>query len=280
MPLGNLYIQSCLAGYMFETSSVSPNGDLTTNAVTLRGVSRGKEYALDEINFCMVDEYQEGLTRTYAADWPVAQNFFMAPNAQGQMTAEVPVPVVLDIPNANINQEIVLPPVAKFTDVVGENEDNWAVFGFPEECPDSDDDRLTTSADGVFNWTWEPIDWQTECPEDVTANGVCVPVPEGVKGVNSYVTINVSYLSFSWMGKGVTQQVRLLFQITTTSIRRQVSSLSLPTWVMYSFQQRKMITGRRKEQLQVKQRGLEMETNLIQPMDCSSSHSIERWNIH
>ena len=74
----------------------------------------------------------------------------------------------IDIPTASIDQEIILPPVAKFTDVVGENEENWAVFGFPEECPDSDDDRLTTSADGVFNWTWEPIDWQTECPEDVT----------------------------------------------------------------------------------------------------------------
>ena len=109
---------------MYESSSVSPNGDLTTNFGNSQGCfDGGKEYALDKIDFCMVDEYQEGLTRTYAADWPVSQNFFMAPNAQNQMTAEVPVPVVLDIPNANINQEIVLPPVAKFTDVVGENED-------------------------------------------------------------------------------------------------------------------------------------------------------------
>ena len=91
----------------------------------------------------MVDEYQEGSDQNVCSGLSsVAQNFFMAPNAQGQMTAEVPVPVVLDIPNASINQEIVLPPVAKFTDVVGENEDNWAVFGFPDECPDSDDDHL------------------------------------------------------------------------------------------------------------------------------------------
>ena len=74
---------------------------------------------------------------------------------------------------------------------------------------DSDEDRLTTSADGVFNWTWEPIDWQTECADEVTDNGVCVTVPDGVKGVNSYVTIDF-YLSFSWMGgEEVTQQATI-----------------------------------------------------------------------
>ncbi len=233
-----LYPELSEAGYQFGTSSVSPNGDLTTNYGNAQGCYEGgKEYDLEELQFCMVDEYQEGLTRTYASEWPVAQNFFMAPNAQNQMSAEVPVPVQLDIPSANINQEIILPPVAKFTDVSGENAENWAVFGFPEECPDSDEDRLTGSTDNVFNWTWEPVDWQTDCVEDVTENGVCVTVPDGVKGVSSYVTITVNYLSFSWMGgEGVTQQATITVPDNNNfDPETGLSSVSLPTWVMYSF---------------------------------------------
>ncbi len=226
------------AGYLFESASVSANGDLSVNYGNSEGCYEGgKEYDLDELRFCMVDEYQEGLTRTYASEWPVAQNFFMAPNAQGQMSAETNVPVQLDIEAANISQEIILPPVAKFSDNVGENAEFWALFGFNEECPDTDDDRLTTSNDGVFNWTWEPIDWQSDCDGEVTDNGVCVSVPEGIKGVNSYVTVTVNYLAFSWMGgEGVTQQATITVPDNNNfDAETGLSSLSLPTWVMYSF---------------------------------------------
>ena len=51
------------------------------------------------------------------------------------------------------------------------------------------------------------------------------------------VTINVSYLSFSWMGgEGVTQQATITVPDNNNfDVETGVSSLSLPTWVMYSF---------------------------------------------
>jgi hypothetical protein len=224
------------AGYQFETSSVSPNGDLTTDFGDSNGCFEGgKEYELDTLQFCMTDEYQEGITRSFAAEWPIAQNFFMAESETGQMSADVPVPVRLTIEAANIDEEITLPPVAKFTDTVVGGEEFWTLSDFTDECPDTDEDQVTTSGDSVFNWTWEPLEWETDC--DSNDSNTCVPVPESVKGVNSYVTVTINYLSFSWMGgEGVTQQASITVADNNNFDEETgLSSLSLPTWVMYSF---------------------------------------------
>ena len=228
------------AGYLFEPTSVSPNGDLSTDFGNANGCFEGaKEYDLEELQFCMTDEYQEGRTRSYAAEWPVAQNFFMAPTESGQMSSDVPVPVQLKIDAANIDQEIVLPPLAKFSDRANDLDDPefWALFGFPEECPDTDDDRVTTSGDSVFDWTWEPLVWSADCSAEDEGQGVCVDVPDGIKGVNSYITVTVNYLSFSWMGgEGVTQQATITVPDNNNyDAETGLSALSLPTWVLYSF---------------------------------------------
>jgi len=233
-----VYPELADAGYYFESASVTPPGDLTDNLTAGNGCQDdSKLYQLDELQFCQTDEYQKGLTRSYAAEWPVAQNFFMGQTANGQLSPEVPVSVQLDIAAANISQEIVLPPFAKFSDTVGEDAEIWAAMGFPSECPDNDDNIGTTSTDNVFNWTWEPIDWQADCSSSDGSNGVCVEVPDGIKGVNSYVKVSVSYLSFSWMGgEGVTQYASITVPDNNNfDVETGLSSLGLPTWVMYSF---------------------------------------------
>lgn len=226
------------AGYYYESTSVGGSGDFTTNMGGANGCYEGaKEYQLDELRFCMTDEYQKGETRSYQAEWPIADNFFMGQTANGQLSAETSIPVDLKIDAAHIDQRLILPPYAKFSDTVVGGEEFWALSDFTAECPDTDDDRVTTAEDSVFNWTWEPIDFQKSCSGSDGSNGVCVEVPNGVKGIHSYVTVSVSYLAFSWMGgEGITQYANITVpDHNNFDAATGLSSVNLPTWVMYSF---------------------------------------------
>jgi hypothetical protein len=231
------------SGYMFSPSTINGNGDLSTNYGDSNGCYAGaKQYALDELQFCMTDEYETGQTLSYEPEWPVGWNFFQGIDDNGELTPEAPVAIQIEIEKANISQELYLPPYAKFSDSAVGGEELWALSNFTEECPDTDDDRITSSDDGVFNWSWEPVTWDDGCTTNDNGQlvsslekGVCIP--DGVKGINSYVTATVSYLSFSWMGgEGISQAATISIPDEYNYDEESgLSSLSLPTWVMYSF---------------------------------------------
>ena len=226
--------------YKLSASSVAGGGDLTDNLVGAGGCADGaKSYEMSDLRFCMVDEYETGETLSYAPEWPIADNFFMTQNASGQMVADEAIPVTLEIANANINVDLNLPPYAEFTNTLqDENPELWAVTAsLDEECPDSNDDRVTSADDAIFNWVWTPVDWQESCSDSDGSNGYCVSVPEDVTGVNSYVKVTISYFSLSWMGgEGVTQQASIVVpDHNNFDPETGLSTLILPSWVMYSF---------------------------------------------
>ena len=234
-----------LAGlYLLAPSSVNGGGDFSDelSSSDCEGDDKtSKSYELDKLQFCMTKEYEEGDSLSYASEWPIADNFFMTQNASGQMVADEAIPVTLNIGKARINQVLNLPPYAAFTNTLQAEDDNpdlWAVTAsLDEECPDSDNDRLTSSSDAIFNWAWEPVDWQADCSASDGSNGYCVEVPDGVNGVNSYVKVTISYFSLSWMGgEGVTQQATIVVPDNSNfDAETGLSNLELPSWVMYSF---------------------------------------------
>ncbi|MEC7987101.1 MAG: IPT/TIG domain-containing protein, partial [Myxococcota bacterium] len=217
-----------------EVESIYTNVSVSPQGVSPYGnapdcYDGGRAYELDVLNFCMQKEYDEGQSFIYEPEWPIEPSFFRTDLTDEGASTDA-IPIVLDVEKAQIQgMQITLPPYALFKDVTGRNDGTWAVQAMPD-CPDSDDDLVTTTNDAVFSWEWDPIEWNCD-----SENGLCPG--DGVKSVSSYIKVNVAFFSLGWFG-GEGTPIRATITVPDNHNLDEESgkaSLTLPSWVLYSF---------------------------------------------
>ncbi|MGC6507083.1 MAG: IPT/TIG domain-containing protein [Myxococcota bacterium] len=231
-------------GWKYPSSSISIDNNFDVSYGEGSSCYPGAlPYKTNELNFCMVEEYEVGQTNLYEADRPIQPNFFRGPGDGGVPDPTMPVTVQLTAEKAGIvNQEITFPPYLLANELGAielepalETIDNggtaWSLFGIPE-CPDSTGDRQTFPEDAVYRWTWEPVVW--DCDSD---NPKAVCLDNDVKAATTYVKVTVSYFAFSWLG-GDGLPIRATITVPDDhnyDPETGVSTVELPAWVMYSF---------------------------------------------
>ena len=221
---------SALEGYIYPNATIYPDGDLIDEGSC--SDANAREYDLGNLQFCEVQEYETSRTYVYEADWMAGENFFRAdPSGNGRLDSEAAIPVTLSIPNAGISEDIVLTEYARFANVAEADDD---VFWFNrgdvanDACSDTtlgdDGDRITSGGDAAFEWVWEPSAVEHELSDG------------GLKSVDTYVKVTISYFALSWLGG---DGLPIAATITVPDDfnydeETGLSSLSLPSWVLYS----------------------------------------------
>jgi hypothetical protein len=153
-----------------------------------------RRYDRTQLRFCEGRDAEEGFNYSYAADWPVKENFFVGED-DGLGSSDI----LLDITDPQAQTDLGLsdypltvpPPMIVRAESGFTDEDAWAVSNLVD-CGDEDGDgEAWLDEDGIV-FSWEPI------PDDLLA-----PDDDRLDAVDTYVHVSVSLLNVGWfLGDG------------------------------------------------------------------------------
>ncbi|MCB9778160.1 MAG: IPT/TIG domain-containing protein [Alphaproteobacteria bacterium] len=166
--------------------------------------SDDRMFDVSEMRFCETwydqeantKAYQRAGTWVYDAEWPVGQyNFFAGREAidDGDPTN---VTIQVDVPEAGVDETIILPPWPYFTATAGIEDtfmggQMWGVGTF-EDCPDGNGDGSTSLDEAGVRFEWLPADLG-----DVVGGNI--------KGVQNTVRVSLNVFYLGWYGgEGIT----------------------------------------------------------------------------
>lgn len=196
-----------LTAEVSQSPSSTPCGDTTL-------------YDIGVINWCEVQDSEDGGQYEYRPDFPVNHDFFQSSEPGAA------VPVALDVPGLGLAEyDVVLPPVVDLDAEVGFGDDDtlpWAISSM-DSCSDTTGDGQGLLDDDGIVLTWTPVD-----PEIYGA---------GVE-VNSYLHVSMTSVDFAWygletVGVRVSRQVPDAFETYEDGEGNTLSRLAIPNDVLY-----------------------------------------------
>lgn len=177
------------------------------------------EYDLGRLEFCELDDQEDGGTGEFRADWPVMREFF-EPNLDGT------VDVTLESFPLQLVADLTLPPALVIDSERGFSErptDPSFLLSPTESCMDSNDDGVVTLDEDGIVITWTPLD------EDFLNQ----------ENVNTYLHISLTSVDYTWYGieqEGVRASVVVPDRneaVFDEDLQQWVSRVSVPNEVLY-----------------------------------------------
>jgi hypothetical protein len=175
------------SAYEGEELCIDPTADPVEGNQVSCSEDGSLEYDLSRMQFCELQDSESGGTYRYAADWPVAVNFFSAELDNDEANFQS-VDIQVNAPDVGLrNAEVTLPGSIRVYGETGfTDEFAWAVQPLAD-CPDGDGDGQALLDEAGMTLAWDPI----ADPDDLADDGY---------QASSYVMVSVSYLPFGWFG--------------------------------------------------------------------------------
>ncbi len=230
--------------YRFGGSAEFPDAVVVQDAATPTGQQADQcadgelEYDLAELQLCPQSDADGVPTYVSEADWPVKKNFFQAAG-RGQ---NVPAEIFVTAPTVGVSDVPVLLPESVYVSAPegfgsvltdGTPTPNFWGIATTEGCFD-DDGNGERLDDIAFAFEWTPSE---ALRGDIGEREVDGYVEGAVTGVNSYVRVTISQLSFNWFGT-TSFPVRATIAVDDRynyDRTRGTSRVEVPAAVMFQF---------------------------------------------